>query len=534
MNFLPVVERELRVAARRRTAYWSRVAAAIAAAAVAAWILTVLQPRDGSHLFIGLAIVLFLYAAFVGIFITSDSLSEEKRDGTLGLLFLTDLKANDLVVGKLVATSVNAFYGMLAVVPVLALSWMLGGVSGGQVCRVVVQAINLLFFFASVGLVASALCRQANRALVLAMFLAAIFLGGGLLIQAALAPTSPLIDALASPLCGCALAASDGLSQSTNPSFFWSNVALTNLYAWCLFGLACWLAPRCWQSAAEGKARPAKHRFSANTQRRAALLDRNPFLWRAAAQSSANPAGPWLLLLGMALLWLWLNHLFKVSLFDPTSDLLFLILAGAVFKGWLAGEASCTFSGDRRGGAMELLLTTPLRPIDIIRGQRSALWRQFAAPVTALLAVNAALLPRETRALPPARCQLLICVHFIVGVCLVLEMLSLTWVGMWLGLTNRKPNRAAIVALIRILVLPYALFFAVAFIYASSAPVGKLDWSGLLIFPSFFGLATSFFFALDANSRLLADFKIVVSEGIIPKRQLETEDEFAPVPITAK
>lgn len=113
-------------------------------------------------------------------------------------------------------------------------------------------------------------------------------------------------------------------------------------------------------------------------------------------------------------------------------------------------------------------------------------------------------------------------------------MLSLTWVGMWLGLTNRKPNRAAIVALIRILVLPYALFFAVAFIYASSAPVGKLDWSGLLIFPSFFGLATNFFFALDANSRLLADFKIVVSEGIIPKRQLETEDEFAPVPITAK
>jgi ABC-type transport system involved in cytochrome c biogenesis permease component len=114
MTFLPVVERELRVAARRRGTYWSRLAAAVIGWAVAAWVLTAASAagaQTGAVVFNVLAALVFVYAALAGLLATADCLSEEKRDGTLGLLFLTDLKGYDVVFGKLASTSVKTICG---------------------------------------------------------------------------------------------------------------------------------------------------------------------------------------------------------------------------------------------------------------------------------------------------------------------------------------------------------------------------------------------------------------------------------------
>src|SRR5580698_10053878 len=129
MIFLPVVERELRVAARRRGTYWGRFVAVLLGGETNASI--------GQELLAVVSTVVFFYATITGTLVTCDCLSEEKREGTLGLLFLTDLKGHDVVLGKLAATSVNAFYGMLAVVPVLAIPFILGGVSHAEMLRVV-------------------------------------------------------------------------------------------------------------------------------------------------------------------------------------------------------------------------------------------------------------------------------------------------------------------------------------------------------------------------------------------------------------
>ena len=66
-------------------------------------------------------------ALATGLFLTSDCVSEEKRDGTLGLLFLTDLRGYDVVSGKLLASSLRGFYALLAVLPVLGLPLLLEG-----------------------------------------------------------------------------------------------------------------------------------------------------------------------------------------------------------------------------------------------------------------------------------------------------------------------------------------------------------------------------------------------------------------------
>src|SRR5207244_6229372 len=87
---------------------------------------------QGRYLFRALFGFAFVYCLFIGARLTADCLSEEKRDGTLGLLFLTDLKGYDVVFGKLAATSVNSIYALLAILPVISLPVQLGGVTRSE------------------------------------------------------------------------------------------------------------------------------------------------------------------------------------------------------------------------------------------------------------------------------------------------------------------------------------------------------------------------------------------------------------------
>ena len=105
MTFLPIVERELQVSARRRVTYWLRSGAALLATALAVWIFetsrAVTGAAAGGQLFGMLSTFAWAACLVTGIFLTADCLSEEKRSGTLGLLFLTDLRPADIILGKL-------------------------------------------------------------------------------------------------------------------------------------------------------------------------------------------------------------------------------------------------------------------------------------------------------------------------------------------------------------------------------------------------------------------------------------------------
>src|ERR1700722_1750218 len=151
MTFLPIVARELRAAARRRGTYWSRTIMAVGAIIVGT--ITFIEASNSNsqsyqiaqEMFSVGSVMAFIYCLCVGVCSTADCLSEEKREGTLGLLFLTDLKGYDVIGGKLVATSLNSIYGLLAMLPILALSLVLGGVTPGEFWRMALALANLLF-----------------------------------------------------------------------------------------------------------------------------------------------------------------------------------------------------------------------------------------------------------------------------------------------------------------------------------------------------------------------------------------------------
>ncbi|MCI0747934.1 MAG: ABC transporter permease, partial [Verrucomicrobia subdivision 3 bacterium] len=149
MMLFPIAERELRVATRKAVTYWSRVIAAVLAAGLVLWMLatlgTLVSPDLlGARMFAVLAHVAFFCSLFPGVVLTADCISEERREGTLGLLFLTDLRGHDVVFGKLLATSLRAFYGLIAVFPLMAISFFVGGVTFGEFWRVMMALINTL------------------------------------------------------------------------------------------------------------------------------------------------------------------------------------------------------------------------------------------------------------------------------------------------------------------------------------------------------------------------------------------------------
>src|SRR6266704_2995017 len=171
MTFLPIVERELRVAARRKNTFWTRMAVALGAVLIAGWALLTTRflpvpVNAGTMLFSSLSGLAFVYCLLGGILKTTDCLSEEKREGTLGLLFLTDLSGHDVVLGKMAATSLNWSYGLLAAFPILATSLLLGGVTVGEFWRTILALVNLLFVALAAGMFVSSISRHERKAVV--------------------------------------------------------------------------------------------------------------------------------------------------------------------------------------------------------------------------------------------------------------------------------------------------------------------------------------------------------------------------------
>jgi ABC-type transport system involved in multi-copper enzyme maturation permease subunit len=524
MTFLPVVERELRVAARRPGARLARVVVVAIAFGATAIVIKAdgnSAQEVGPDLFKVVAGLVYA-AGLVATQVTADCMSEEKREGTLGLLFLTDLKGYDVVLGKLTATSIHSIYGMLAVVPVLAIPLLLGGVGRGELFRVVIASLNLLFFSLSIGVWASAVCRRDSRARALSIIVsAAILFGWPLATQLQTHPNpNPHLANLSSPAYACGLAFED-LYKTSQQTDFWLNSVITAIYTAIFFGLACWIAPRSWQDVDAGKSRWQLWQglSSLRPNRRTDLLDHNPFLWRASRPESKRIV-VWLMLAVIAAFWHWMwryNRGIWVAgnLFDPTADIACLALAGMMIKLWIAGESGRALSQDRRSGALELLLSTELRPTEIVRGQEAALWRQFAWPIGAVVGANVLCLMFEMQSMSRSGWDkddrlAIICMHAIVGFFLVADSLALSWVGMWHGFIARKPHRSAAFAFLRIVMFPALLFLLLTFLFVLGG--AGFDAVGVLTFWCVLGLGSDIMAILD-REKLLERFRVIASEG---------------------
>jgi hypothetical protein len=237
MNFLPIALRELQVAARRPMTYWLRGLCSLQAACIALGFLLVgfngllTASAAGRITFQILSVIGYGIAAGTAALITSDCISQERREGTLGFLFLTNLKGYDIILGKMARVSVPVNC-LIAAFPALGFTMLLGGVSIGAFVKVTLALVNTIFFFSAFGLFVSASSWNGRAAVSAATMGAAICTAPMVAALLGLHFSGPGMAFLLPTPAGAFLAALvEPSSALSKPDFFWS-LAVSHTISW--------------------------------------------------------------------------------------------------------------------------------------------------------------------------------------------------------------------------------------------------------------------------------------------------------------
>lgn len=478
-RFLPVIERELRQASRGQAAYrWRFWMVGLGLGLMALLTLSQSGRGDsgsslGQFLFRGLTVLAAIYAALAGAVVTADAVSREKREGTLGLLFLTDLRGIDVVLGKLAASSIHTLYGLMGLAPLLAIPVMLGGVTIQAGLLATLAVVNLLFVSLAFGMAVSAISWDERRAVFAAVtvcvgsivgpFIPLWFLERfdlhGFIAACSLSPAIPVVLAL-NPV--------DMLSARTLPLGGWGTVPVpvftlslllllpSHLLGWLVLALAGRWTGGVWHSrrSASVKRTLDERVFSPrNPQRRAVararLLEVHPLVWLLERHPGKRFYADGLVL---ALLLIWANgyRSHGTDMFGGPTWFLIMpiaVLTHLVFASWVVAETSLRWIQDRRSGAMELLLSTGLSDRTLVDGYRTVLRRLFFRPLLVLAAaeVFVAFFGFDDYADSGARRGRAMLVAL--ASVLLLDTYGLSWIALRLAAVHSTVNRVGVVAL---------------------------------------------------------------------------------------
>lgn len=413
-TLLPVLERELRTAARRPLLWRMRLAAGIVSTLLLLLLIWFFSRFDvqastgqvGAVVFHVVSGLCAIWALFVGAERTADSLGSERRDGTLGLLFLTDLSGWDVIMGKLFAAMVDAGFQLLAVVPVLVVPVLLGGVSPWQVAGLVVALGNSLFLSLSVGLLSSLLSRDPRQAVGIAalIILALVFIPWGLFayltqkddpfreLEVAwvvlASPTIPFLATASIP----SLPGGMGAWASAGAVGVQSSLALAILLISSRWVRVVWRdgstsRVRIRWSSFRDWLRFGSARKRAEWRRR--WLEVGAWEWLS-LRELRKPRFAWLLFFALVGLELWqIAALGARDVIGAPSGVM-LSLFRLLIVLWVAGESVTTLALQRSLGAGELLVTTGLRPSDFLDGQDRALHAVLRWPTAGFLLLDLA------------------------------------------------------------------------------------------------------------------------------------------------
>jgi ABC-type transport system involved in multi-copper enzyme maturation permease subunit len=424
-----LIAREMRSAARQPFTYYLRVLAAAALVAVLA-IMAVEKGGEmdrGGQVFARLHATLLVTMWVLVPMMTADCVSRERREGTLAILFLTPLKPKHIILAKGMAHGLRALTLWLAVLPVLAVPFIVGGVSWREAMLSVLLSFGSICLAMAAGLLASAAARVATRALALAAALGFLLFylfvlelgflasGAGVRLPFAWAVPGPgdhwavfgfgldlvldagacwqnLLGGTLQPWLVRAGYVSPVAPLGTNLPLL-INVGIVGLSALIgtilLIKLAAWHLSRAWREE------PPSERVVRIRQRLCTPLYFQPLFHRWMRwELNHNPIG-WLeqrTWSARLVTWSWfavficvysslLSNLWVYQrAFHVIQTLLACLLVLSV-----AISSARSFHRERESGLLELLLVSPLLESQIINGRVRGLWSQFMPSIVLLL-----------------------------------------------------------------------------------------------------------------------------------------------------
>ena len=424
-----LIGRELRGMSRQGQLFWVRVIGAGLGIATMALLLV----RDvevgrnlGAWIFQTLNQTLTFGILLIGPVITADCIAAEKREGTLGLLFLAPISSRDIVLAKAVANAVRAFTLLLSVVPMMALPVVFGGVPGNVLLFSMLGQVMALCLALAAGILASTLHREFIQAAVWAVIYCILFVAATFLFSALFWPI---------------LSIWHRFPAGRTISLIISQLLIIGtglLITWWVLRYATRNLKARWERESQDFKPPMWVRLFSDSELWRALL-----AWDTRKARSTHPIA-----------WLqeysWTARLAKwgwcaLALFGELVVIVLsvgsrgyhpghLVLAAMVALG-IALAGANSFRTERLTGAIELLLVAPLSPLKLIGGRLWGIWVHFL-PAVAIISfcwISAAPLLHGR---PSEAAMLVSCYIFLPMIGLCISMLPwntlVSWVAIYL------------------------------------------------------------------------------------------------------
>lgn len=460
MNPLPLLLREFQVALRRPLTLHLRLIFGGGSMVLAIWFILVSATASGTTIFailIGIGAVLSMAIA---IFSASDSISRERREGTLGFLFLTDLNAADVVLGKLAAAGLVPLYTLAGMFPAFAVCVLVGGLPLLVFWKGIVALIVTLLFSLSGTLFISSLCEDHRKAF-----------GGATILLLAL-----------NPLLLCAMALRGG-STAFFLTFF-CFCALTVLF----FRGAARRLQTHWRDA---EIVPVKQPGAVLRRRKSsALIEKLPVAWMMLRRRNARGWTRWIIFGSAALAALLLvanpPTVARLKLLLPV-----LFAAHLAYQFVLLTRTAYAFYADRRTGALELIVGSRLANEEIFSGFNSFLLRKSAPAVLVIVGID--ILYAGLLTLAGAGPIAVLPLGMAVAQCIVLA--GVGWLGVYRSLMMNHPSLAMLATFARLSLVPVIL----SLLFLS---VPRTDFVKVVAFHVISSGFLAMFFSIDAKTAL--------------------------------
>lgn len=408
----PVIVRELRAGSRRWTNYMLRLAAA--SATLLALLFYVAEgdsswgPSTGSDVFAIIHRIIFIAIWILVPLMTCDCISQERREGTLGLLFLTNLRARQIISAKVTVHVLRALTLWLATVPVVVVPLLLGGLQWVEIVLSLGFTLGAVGCAVLAGVTASVISKNWGKAALLSLCLSGLLLiMHGATIGFAINETSRFLtlQPTSDDIFDSGLAVAFGIDG------LWSEVVsigvrglvqtivgaafVVALLSWLLLlfsiAIAARFLRRNWQDKPKSRTQTEMEElfckplfwkdYFRQWMRRS--LDHNPIGWLE-KRTWAGRIGSWIwlgVMTSFASMFMSYTPLFARGGIGMLSVLMWMLLLS------LAYVAAGSFRRERETGALELIVVTPLREWEIIQGRLRALWTQFLPACLVWLAI---------------------------------------------------------------------------------------------------------------------------------------------------
>ena len=175
----PIVKKDLQVAARSMRLSWGLFAYEAVLALAFLMALMFIQEQSlyayGGENFYSYFVVLFPVLAVTQVcivalivpIITASSIAGEKERQTFDIMLTTCMSPFSIVVGKIFSAMMRILFYVAASMPVMALAFVVGGLSWSALFYFLLTIVLLSIFSGSIGIFCSAFCRKSISAVIL-------------------------------------------------------------------------------------------------------------------------------------------------------------------------------------------------------------------------------------------------------------------------------------------------------------------------------------------------------------------------------